>query len=62
MARPTKKRLVSFQNIAKVSTTLGVSLSTLFRDIEGKTQILAQSAGTTTIKPKRRRPAPPRHA
>ncbi len=27
---------LSFQNIAKISTTLGVSLSTLFSDLEGK--------------------------
>jgi transcriptional regulator with XRE-family HTH domain len=47
---------LSFQNIAKVSTTLGVPLSTLFRDLEGKAQILAtQSTGTGAIKPKRRK-------
>jgi transcriptional regulator with XRE-family HTH domain len=32
---------LSFQNIAKVATTLGVPLSTLFRDLEGKAQGLA---------------------
>jgi hypothetical protein len=46
---------LSFQNIAKVATNLGVSLSTLFRDIEGKAQILAtEAAGTAAAKPKRR--------
>jgi transcriptional regulator with XRE-family HTH domain len=45
---------LSFQNIAKVATTLGVPLSTLFRDLEGKAQILAaQSAGMAAIKPKK---------
>jgi transcriptional regulator with XRE-family HTH domain len=46
---------LSFQNIAKVATTLGVSLSALFRDLEGKAQMLApQSAGRAAIKPKKR--------
>jgi hypothetical protein len=49
---------LSFQNIAKVSTTLGVPLSTLFRDLEGKAQLLAaQSSGKVAIKPKKRRTA-----
>lgn len=40
---------LSFQNIAKVATTLGVSLSELFRDLEAKAQTLAaQSTGTAT--------------
>jgi transcriptional regulator with XRE-family HTH domain len=34
---------LSFQNIAKVATTLGVPLSTLFQNLEGKAQILAES-------------------
>jgi len=47
---------LSFQNIARVATTLGVPLSTLFRDLEGKAQALAaQSAATVAIKPKKRR-------
>jgi transcriptional regulator with XRE-family HTH domain len=41
---------LSFQNIAKVATTLGVQLSTLFRDLEGRAQALA----TPPIKPKKR--------
>ena len=46
---------LSFQNIAKVATTLAVPLSTLFRDLEGKAQILAaQSAGKGPLKPKKR--------
>ena len=49
---------LSFQNIAKVATTLGVPLSTLFRDLEGKAQILAaQSAGMGATKTKKRRTA-----
>ena len=45
---------LSFQNIVKVSTTLGVPLSTLFRDLEGRAQNLGvQSAGTATTKPKK---------
>jgi transcriptional regulator with XRE-family HTH domain len=46
---------LSFQNIAKVATTLSVPLSTLFSGLEGKAQKLAeQSAQTTTLKPKKR--------
>jgi len=46
---------LSFQNIAKVATTLGVPLSTLFRDLEGKAEILAAPpARTTALKPKKR--------
>jgi transcriptional regulator with XRE-family HTH domain len=41
---------LSFQNIARVATTLGVPLSTLFRDLEGKAQALAVPVG----KPKKR--------
>jgi len=37
------------------ATTLGVSLSALFRDLEGKAQMLApQPAGRAAIKPKKR--------
>jgi transcriptional regulator with XRE-family HTH domain len=47
---------LSFQNIAKVATTLGVPLSTLFRDLEGGAQLLAaQSPKKTAIKLKKRR-------
>jgi transcriptional regulator with XRE-family HTH domain len=46
---------LSFQNIAKVATTLGVPLSTLFRDLEDRAQNLAaRLAGTAVGKPKRR--------
>ncbi len=49
---------LSFQNIAKVATTLGVPLSGLFRDLEGRAQILAaQASGTAGTKPKKRRTA-----
>jgi transcriptional regulator with XRE-family HTH domain len=45
---------LSFQNIAKVATTLGVPLSTLFRELEQKAQNLAeQEAGTAAAKPQR---------
>lgn len=45
---------LSFQNIAKVATTLGISLSTLFLDLEGRAQILEeQSRGNMTVKPKK---------
>ncbi len=45
---------LSFQNIAKVATTLGVSLSALFRDLEAKAQTLAaQSSGTVAVKGKK---------
>jgi transcriptional regulator with XRE-family HTH domain len=40
---------LSFQNIAKVATTLGVPLSTLFRDLEGRAQMLA--APVAAVKP-----------
>lgn len=46
---------LSFSNTAKVAATLGVSLSALFRDLEGKAEILAaQSLGTAAAKPKKR--------
>lgn len=46
---------LSFKNIARVATTLGVSLSALFRDLEGKaTTLAAQSAGGA-VTPKKRR-------
>jgi len=45
---------LSFQNIFKVSATLGVPLSTLFIGLEEKAQFLApQSAGATATKPKK---------
>ncbi len=45
---------LSFQNIAKVATTLGVSLSALFRDLEAKAQTLAaQSSGTAAVRRKK---------
>ncbi|HLX44765.1 MAG TPA: hypothetical protein VKR43_15070 [Bryobacteraceae bacterium] len=37
-------RNLSFQNIAKVATTLGVPLSTLFLDLEARAQALAPQA------------------
>ena len=47
---------LSFQNIAKVATTLGVPLSTLFLNLEGKAQILAkQSAGSALGKAKKQK-------
>jgi transcriptional regulator with XRE-family HTH domain len=39
---------LSFQNIAKVAMTLGVSLSVLFRDLEGKAEILAAPSSQKT--------------
>jgi transcriptional regulator with XRE-family HTH domain len=45
---------LSFQNIAKVSSTLGVPLSTLFRELESKAQALAtQTAATSAARPKK---------
>jgi transcriptional regulator with XRE-family HTH domain len=44
---------LSFQNIAKVATTLGVPLSTLFRDLEGKAQRLGQTEKTSERPTKR---------
>ena len=41
---------LSFKNIHKVTTTLGISLSTLFQDIEPRDQI--QPGDTATLKPK----------
>jgi transcriptional regulator with XRE-family HTH domain len=38
---------LSFQNIAKVAMTLGVPLSTLFRDLEAKAQALVAEARAT---------------
>jgi transcriptional regulator with XRE-family HTH domain len=49
---------LSFQNIARVATTLDVPLSTLFLGLEGKARMLAaQSAGAGAVKPKKRRRA-----
>jgi transcriptional regulator with XRE-family HTH domain len=46
---------LSFQNIAKVATTLGVPLSTLFRDLESKAEILAApSVRPAALKAKKR--------
>ena len=44
---------LSFQNIVKVAITLGVPLSTLFRDLEGKAQLLAQPE-KQSAKPRKR--------
>lgn len=53
---------LSFQNIAKVSTTLGVTLSTLFRDLESRAQTLAaQLTAKGAIRPKKRGTEPKRH-
>jgi transcriptional regulator with XRE-family HTH domain len=47
---------LSFTNIAKVATTLGVPLSTLFLDLEDKARILAkQPASKTAAKVKKAR-------
>jgi transcriptional regulator with XRE-family HTH domain len=44
---------LSFQNIARVATTLGIPLSALFVDLEARTGILAgQSAKTKLAKPR----------
>ena len=49
---------LSFQNIAKVATTLEVPLSTLFQGLEGKAKALAtKSAGTAAIPRPGRGPA-----
>jgi transcriptional regulator with XRE-family HTH domain len=48
---------LSFQNIAKVATTLGVPLSTLFHDLEGRAQgLAAKASGTPGIKLQKRGP------
>ena len=41
---------LSFQNVHKVATTLGISLSALFKDIEQAAQALAED--TATLNPK----------
>jgi transcriptional regulator with XRE-family HTH domain len=47
---------LSFSNIAKVADALGVTLSTLFLDLEGTAQILAkQSPGTKAGKAKKKK-------
>jgi transcriptional regulator with XRE-family HTH domain len=47
---------LSFQNIAKVAMTLGVPLSALFRDLEGRAQsLVTRSAGTPAINPWKKR-------
>jgi transcriptional regulator with XRE-family HTH domain len=46
---------LSFKNIARVATTLGIPLSTLFLDLEGRARLLApQLDKAEAIKPKRR--------
>ena len=46
---------LSFQNIARVATTLGVSLSSLLLGLEERAQSLAtKSAGPRTVKPQKR--------
>jgi transcriptional regulator with XRE-family HTH domain len=52
---------LSFQNIAKVAVTLGVSLSELFLNLEEKARILARTAGTPARKTGKRRSAPRLH-
>jgi len=44
---------LSFSNIAKVATTLGVPLSTLFLDLEGSAQILAKQSPAKAGKAKK---------
>lgn len=47
---------LSFQNIARVAATLGVPLSTLFLDLEGKARTLAaQSEVTVAVRPTKRK-------
>lgn len=54
---------LSFQNIAKVATTLGISLSTLFGDLEEKAQVFKkQTAGAVAIKTKKHNAAAKRHS
>ncbi len=45
---------LSFQNIAKVATTLGITLSTLFFEIEGKAEVLAAATSPARVKSKKR--------
>jgi hypothetical protein len=46
---------LSFQNIARVATTLGISLSTLLHGLEEKAKLLAiEFAGPRSGKPKKR--------
>jgi transcriptional regulator with XRE-family HTH domain len=48
---------LSFQNIAKVATTLGVSLTTLFQDLEGRARSLAvRAVDAPALEPKKRAP------
>jgi hypothetical protein len=37
---------LSFENILKVATTLGITLSTLFTDIEGRAETLTVKSAT----------------
>jgi transcriptional regulator with XRE-family HTH domain len=43
---------LSFQNIVKVATTLGVTLSTLFLDIEGRAKLLPAKPALGSAKAK----------
>ena len=46
---------LSFQNIAKVAATLGVSLSVLFADLEARAEaIAAKPTGAAVVKPRER--------
>jgi transcriptional regulator with XRE-family HTH domain len=45
---------LSFHNIARVATTLGVPLSTLFLGLEGKAQSSVPHSAAKTITPKKR--------
>jgi transcriptional regulator with XRE-family HTH domain len=51
---------LSFENIAKVATTLGISLSKLFTDLEIKAQELAVQSGATTTRRIPKKPLPPK--
>jgi transcriptional regulator with XRE-family HTH domain len=47
---------LSFQNIARVAATLGVPLSTLFQDLEGKAKALAApAAGPGAVRARKRK-------
>ena len=46
---------LSFQNIAKVATTLGVSLAELFSDLENRARNMAAQAAATAGRPARKK-------
>jgi transcriptional regulator with XRE-family HTH domain len=48
---------LSFLNIAKVATTLGVPLSKLFLDLEERAQTLAAQSAAMAVNPKNRKAA-----